>query len=134
MANIAYRILKFEYMIKKPIVPNHAFFTNIFLSRMNSLDNLPFVYLQFHNRSCLNILTGNICFWMKTKNQWKWLLIVQYFKSLVLVQIALYLSNSFSSSLRKDISLLFFSFSPSLTLNISTYLLIFGIIKPYNFI
>ena len=48
-----------------------------------------------------------------------------FFKSSILVQIALYFSNSFSSSLQKDINLL----SSSLNLNILTYPLILGIIK-----
>ena len=43
--------------------------------------------------------------------------------------MALYFSNSFSSSIRKDINLLFLFLSPSLTLNVLTYPLILGIIK-----
>ena len=41
MTSIAYRILKFESMIKKPIVTNHASFTFITFSRINS-----FVYIS----------------------------------------------------------------------------------------
>ena len=48
-----------------------------------------------------------------------------FLKSSILVQIALYFSNSFSSSIQKDINLLF----PSLILNVLTYPLILGIIK-----
>ena len=36
MATIAYTVLKFEFMIKKAIVTNHAFFTSITFSRINS--------------------------------------------------------------------------------------------------
>ena len=36
MTTIAYRILKFESMIKKLIVANHAFFTAITFSKINS--------------------------------------------------------------------------------------------------
>ena len=43
--------------------------------------------------------------------------------------MALYFSNSFSSSIRNNVNLLFLSLSPSLTLNILTYPLIIGIIK-----
>ena len=48
----------------------------------------------------------------------------------MLVQIALYPSNSFSSSKRKDINLLFLS----LSLNVLTYPLIFGTIKTNDII
>ena len=41
----------------------------------------------------------------------------------------LYISNSFSSSIRKDVKLLFVSLSLSLTLNVLTYPLILGNIK-----
>ena len=50
-------------------------------------------------------------------------------KCLILVQIAFYFSNSFLSSIQKDINLLFLSLSPSLTLNVLTYQIILGIIK-----
>ena len=36
MANIRYKILKFELMIKKPIVANHTFITVVTFSRINS--------------------------------------------------------------------------------------------------
>ena len=52
-----------------------------------------------------------------------------FFKSLILVQIALYFSYSFSSSIRKDINLLILSLSPFSTLNVLIYPLILGIIK-----
>ena len=52
-----------------------------------------------------------------------------FFKSSILFQIALYFSNSFSYSIRKDIYLLFLSLSPSLTLNMLRYPPILGIIK-----
>ena len=42
MTTIAYRILKFESMIKKPIVKNHAFFTPITFSCNN-----PFAYINY---------------------------------------------------------------------------------------
>ena len=57
-----------------------------------------------------------------------------FLKSWILVQIVLYFYNSFSSSIRKDIDLLFLSLSPSLMLNVSTYPLIFGIIKTNSLI
>ena len=41
----------------------------------------------------------------------------------------LYISNSFSSSIRKDVKLLFVSLSLSLTLNVLTYPLILDSIK-----
>ena len=37
MATITYRILKFELMIKKPIVTNYTFFTAITFSNINYL-------------------------------------------------------------------------------------------------
>ena len=52
------------------------------------------------------------------------------FKSSILLQIVLYFSNSFSSSIRKDTNLLF----PSLTLNVLTYPLVLGIIKTNSLI
>ena len=52
-----------------------------------------------------------------------------FFKSSILVQMVLYISNSFSSSIRKDVKLLFVSLSLSLTLNVLTYPLILGNIK-----
>ena len=52
------------------------------------------------------------------------------FKSSISVQIVLYFSNSFSSSIRKDTNLLF----PSLTLNVLTYPLVLGIIKTNSLI
>ena len=52
MKTIAYRILKYAYMIKKPIVENHAFFTVLFLIYVTSnlqkdfhQDNLSFACL-----------------------------------------------------------------------------------------
>ena len=67
MATIAYRILKFESTIKKPIVANHAFFTSITFSRISSFtyinsvqDNLKFACLQLYKQNCLNILASNI--------------------------------------------------------------------------
>ena len=47
----------------------------------------------------------------------------------MLVQIVLYFSNSFSSSIQKDINLLFLFLSPSLTSYVLTYPLILGNIK-----
>ena len=47
------------------------------------------------------------------------------FKFSILVQIALYFFNSFSSSIQKDVNLLILSS----TLNVSTYPLVLGIIK-----
>ena len=52
------------------------------------------------------------------------------FKSSILVQVALYFTNSFSSFIQKDIDLL----SHSLTLNVLTYPLILCIIKTNGFI
>ena len=96
MTTIAYIILKFESMIKKPITANHTFFTVVTFSSftscfINSLayissivfmaliifnlekdfrqDNLPFVCLQFYKHNFLNILAGNICFRIQVKNQ-----------------------------------------------------------------
>ena len=78
-------------MIKISIVANHAFFAVVTFSKIKFFayinfyyntafivsnlwkdfhqDNLIFVYLQFYNYSCLNILAGNICFRMQVKNQ-----------------------------------------------------------------
>ena len=36
MATVAYRILKFEPMMKKAILSNHALFTSVTFTRMNS--------------------------------------------------------------------------------------------------
>ena len=47
------------------------------------------------------------------------------FKFSILVQIALYFFNSFSSSIQKDVNLLILSS----TLNVSTYPLVLGIMK-----
>ena len=52
-------------------------------------------------------------------------LIQYFFKSSILVQIALYFSNNFSSPIWRDINLFFLSS----TLNVLTYLFILGIIK-----
>ena len=46
MATIAYRILKFEFMIKKPIVENHAFFTSITFSKINSFTYINSIVIQ----------------------------------------------------------------------------------------
>ena len=46
MTTIAYRILKFESMIKKPIVVSHTFFTFITYSRINSFAYTTSVIIQ----------------------------------------------------------------------------------------
>ena len=46
MATLAYRILKFEPMIKKLIVTNHAFFTGITFSRINSFAYINSIVIQ----------------------------------------------------------------------------------------
>ena len=85
MANIAYRILKFESMIKKPIMANHVSFMHQFLRLYQFFrntvfiryyfqkdchqDNLSFVCFQFYKQNCLNILEGNICFLIQAKSQ-----------------------------------------------------------------
>ena len=46
MATIAYRILKFEYMVKKPIVPNHGLFYFITFSRVNSFPYIISIVVQ----------------------------------------------------------------------------------------
>ena len=56
-------------------------------------------------------------------------LIQYFFKYSILLQIALYFSNNFSSSIWKDINLLILSSSPSLTLNVLIYPLSLCIIK-----
>ena len=40
MTNTAYSILKFKFMIKKPIMKNHAFFAIVTFSRID-----PFTYI-----------------------------------------------------------------------------------------
>ena len=50
-------------------------------------------------------------------------------KSSILVQIILYISNSLSPSIRKDINLIFLFLSSPLSLNIVTYPLFLGNIK-----
>ena len=54
MTTIAYRILKFETTIKKPIVANHTFFTSITVNGISSVayinsvrQNTVFYYLIF---------------------------------------------------------------------------------------
>ena len=86
MTTNAYIILKFESIIKKPIVANHTFFTSIAFSKINSFAyinsivirnlqkdfyqvNLSFVYLQFYKHNYLNILAEDICFRIQVKNQ-----------------------------------------------------------------
>ena len=83
MTTIAYRILTFESMIKKPVMANYAFFAIVTFSKFNSntsfitsnlqkdfhQDNLSFVSLQFYKHNCLNILASNICFHIQVKNQ-----------------------------------------------------------------
>ena len=85
MATIAYRILKFESMIKTPVFPNYVFFAVVTFSKINSFacitafitfdiqkdfrqDNLPFDCLQFYKHNCLNIVTSNTCFRIQIKN------------------------------------------------------------------
>ena len=43
MTTIAYRILKFETTIKKPIVANHTFFTSITVNGISSVAYINFV-------------------------------------------------------------------------------------------
>ena len=50
MTKIAYRILKLEFMIKKPIMENHALFTSITFSRIGS-----FPYDQFYRNAAYKI-------------------------------------------------------------------------------
>ena len=78
---LALNILKLEFIIKKEIVTNHAFFAVVTFSRIiffdyiNSIvlqltmsnlqkdfhhDNLSFVCLQFYEQNYLNILADNI--------------------------------------------------------------------------
>ena len=84
---IAYRILKFESMNKKPKVATHAFPTSITFNSISSFlyinsvvysiylpkdydqDNLLFVCLQFYKHICLKIMEGNICFCIQVRNQ-----------------------------------------------------------------
>ena len=46
MTTIAYRIWKFEFMIKKTIVANHASFTCITTSRINSFAYINSIVIQ----------------------------------------------------------------------------------------
>ena len=90
MTTTAYIILKYESVIRKPIMANHTFFAFVVLQdhllRLYELyrlaafvvfnlqknfhqDNLPFVCFQFYKDNCLNILVGNICFLIQVKNQ-----------------------------------------------------------------
>ena len=91
MATIAYRILKFESMIKIPVVANHLFFTSITFSRVNSFTYISFIVIQYlkdlifkkivikiichffclelYKHNCLNILGSNICFRIQLKNE-----------------------------------------------------------------
>ena len=48
MAAIAHKILKFESMIKKAIVANHALFTCITFSKMNSFGCVSSIVLQYN--------------------------------------------------------------------------------------
>ena len=50
MTTIAYIILKFESMIKEPIAANHAFFTSIIFSKINS-----FTYINYRNTTLYNV-------------------------------------------------------------------------------
>ena len=80
MTIITDRMLKFNRMIKKSIVPKHAFFAVVIFSRISSLyqffhniafitsnlnkkdchqDNLSLACLQFCKHNCLNILLVN---------------------------------------------------------------------------
>ena len=73
---IAYRILKFESNIKKPIVTNHAFFLRLYqfcryteltipnLKKDCHQDKLSFACLESYKHNCLNILADNICFYI----------------------------------------------------------------------
>ena len=93
MATIAYRILKFDSLIKNTIAPNQAFLIFITFIRITSFtyinfiviqpnliipnllkdchqDNLSFVSLQFYDKNYLNILAGNICSHIQVKNQY----------------------------------------------------------------
>ena len=168
--------MKFESLIKKPILANHALFTFITFSKISSFayifrnttfiipnlqkdfheHNLLFVFLQFYKHNHLNTLANNILFSYASKRSIEttkkdshstsssgtfkpgklvknWspfaliLVLYIYHHRLLkhLIQIALYYSNSFWSSIGKDINLLILS--P--TLNALTYPLILGIIK-----
>ena len=46
MVTIAFRILKFESMIKKPIVTNHTFFISITFSRINLFSYINSIVIQ----------------------------------------------------------------------------------------
>ena len=46
IANIAYKILIFESMIKNPIVANHAFFTSIIFKMIKSFTYNNFIAIQ----------------------------------------------------------------------------------------
>ena len=51
MATIAYKIFKFEPMIKNPIVTIHAFFTSLTFSRISSFAYyIKFIVIQFYNK------------------------------------------------------------------------------------
>ena len=84
MTTNAYGILKFESMIKKGIVTNHAVFavaflglhqfyrTAEFISNLQKdfpLDNLSIVCLRFYMHNSLKILEDNISCHIKVKNQ-----------------------------------------------------------------
>ena len=71
MSFITYMILKFESMIEKAIVTNHAFSIFTTFSKINfHQDNLSFVFfLQFYKHNFLNILADNISCCIRVKNQ-----------------------------------------------------------------
>ena len=89
MTTIAYRILKFESIIKKPVMANYTSFAVVTSSKINSFayissivikrlsnlqkyfhqDILAFACLHFYKHNCLNILEGNIGCRMQVKNQ-----------------------------------------------------------------
>ena len=46
MATIAYRILKIESMIKKPLTPNHTFFAVATFSKINSYAYINSIIIQ----------------------------------------------------------------------------------------
>ena len=63
-------MLKFEYIIKKPIMVNHAFFLLLLIlvgSISSLISILPFVCLQCYKHNCLNIPTCSICFRIQVK-------------------------------------------------------------------
>ena len=49
MATIAYKVLKFEPIIKKPIVANHTFFTAITFQRINSFAYINSILIQLYH-------------------------------------------------------------------------------------